>query len=446
MKSRLTIALLLSAFVAGIGVVAQDIFPPEPEPEPEEEPEEKKGSLLPRPDEDVKTALWVSQLGAARPQPLTTEAGVLLHVTMTPDGARFFYFRQVGKNDGKDGKPKVVNYALYTVGNDRAETKVADTGADCTPPVFLNDGRILFLSRKYDLNEDGYIDSLDDATLLVSNREGGNLRHVATLAPGEVPVAVWREDRDVLLSVPGEEDANGWIVSMNLVRGDRERIVRGFNVELVLDDGRLLIERLQSKPLPPPDARRWNWNGPAEEEEDAEPPLPTLTDHSEHVIYDPKDASESVLYSPSRRSQIVVYAENSWFGHMEPDNEGNSRTRINYWGPESRSMPTSEILIVDDPQHHDVRATSARYDYFTIGWINERGLLVIEEGNLGSRLQLFDRALKPHRLVDFDLNARNFMASKDGLTIGWLAVEDTDKNGYLQPWKDHSRLFFLRIE
>lgn len=443
MTSKLLIASLMCA-LTGVFAVAQDMLPPEPEPE--EEPEKKKGSLLPRPDEDARTALWVSKLGAARPQPYTTEPGILLHHSMTPDGERFFYFRQIAKSDGKDGKPAGVSYALYTVGVDRAETKVADTGADCTPPVFLDDGRILFLSRKYDLNEDGRIDELDDTTLLVSNREGGNLRHVATLAPGEVPLATWREDRDVLLSIPGEEDANGWIVSMNLVRGDRERIVRGFNVELVLEDGRLLVERLQSKPLPPPTVRRWNWNGPAEEEEETEPPLPTLLDHSEHILYDPKDGTESTLYSPSRRSSIVVHAEGSWFGHQAPDNEGNSRTRFNYWGPETRSLPTSEILIVDDPQHHDVRATSARYDYFTIGWIKERGLLVIEEGNLGSRLMLFDRALKPHRLVDFDLNARGFIASEDGLTIGWLAVEDTDKNGYLQPWKDRSRLYFLRIE
>ena len=444
MKLRLPIALLACAFVACAFSLAQDL-PPGPEPEPEEEPE-KKGSLLPRPDEDLVAERWVAQLGAARPQPLTTEAGVLLHHSMTPDGERFYYFREVARNDGEDGKPAGVSYALYTVGANRAETKVADTGADSTPPVFLSDGRILFMSRKYDLNEDRRIDELDDATLMVSNRDGGSVRHVATLAPGEIPVAVWREDRDVLVSTPGEEDANGWIVSLNLVRGDRERIVRGFNVELVLDDGRLLIERQQSRPAPPPQGRRWNWNQPAEEEEEPEQALPTLLDHSEHILFDPKDGTESTLYSPSRRSHIVVHAEGSWFGHMEPDDEGASRSRFNYWGPETRTLPTSEVLIVDDPQHHDVRATSARYDYFTIGWVDERGLLVIEEGNLGSRLMLFDRALKPHRLVDFDLNARGFVASTDGLTIGWLAVEDTDKNGYLQPWKDHSRLYYLRIE
>ncbi|MBZ0138133.1 MAG: hypothetical protein K8I27_17385 [Planctomycetes bacterium] len=442
MKRQFLFVLLISALVAPGLPVAQDEFPPEPNPE--EEPEKKKGSLLPRPEEDVKTALWVSKLGAARPEALTTRDGVLLHLVMSPDGERFYYFREVAKSDGKDGKPADESFVLFTVGPDRAETKVADTGADTTPPLFLGDGRILFMSRAYDLNDDGQINELDDATLLVSNRDGGNLRNVATLAPGETPVAVWRGDRDVLVSTPGDEDANGWIVSLNLVRGDRERVVRGFNVELVLDDGRLLIERQQSKPAPPPQGRRWNQ--PATEDEAVEPPLPTLLDHSEHIIFDPSDGSESALYSPSRRSRIVVHAEGSWFGHQEPDNEGNTRPRMNFWGQESRSSASSEILIVDDPQHHDVRATSARYDYLTLGWISERGLLFVEEGNLGSRLMLFDHALKAHRLADFDLNARGFVASRDGLTIGWLAVEDTDKNGYLQPWKDHSRLFYLRIE
>jgi hypothetical protein len=32
------------------------------------------------------------------------------------------------------------------------------------------------------------------------------------------------------------------------------------------------------------------------------------------------------------------------------------------------------------------------------------------------------------------------------LTIGWLEIDDTDKNGYLEPWKDQSRLSFTRIE
>lgn len=444
MKLRLMLSFLF-ALAAGMVVLAQDMPEPQPEPEEGEEgPEEKKGSLLPRPDSDTKTELWVASLGAARPQPITTESGRLLRLSMTPDGERFYYFRETGRSDGKDGKPQATTYTLYTAGPSRSESRVADTGADCTPPVFLKDGRILFVSRRFDLNEDGSIDELDDATLLVSNRDGGNLRHIATLASGEVPLAAWRDDRDVLISVPGEEDANGWIVSLNLVRGDREKVVRGFNVELVLDDGRLLVERLQPRPEPPPQVRRWNQ--PVEDEAEPEEPLPTLLDHSEHVLFDPKDSSETVLYSPSRRSSIVVHAEGSWFGHQQPDNQSNSRNRSGYMGPESRGTPLSEILIVDDPQHYDVRALSARYDYFTIGWIRDRGLLFIEEGNLGSRLMLFDRALKAHRLVDFDLNARSFVASRDGLTIGWLAVEDTDKNGHLQPWRDNSRLFYLRIE
>ena len=73
-------------------------------------------------------------------------------------------------------------------------------------------------------------------------------------------------------------------------------------------------------------------------------------------------------------------------------------------------------------------------------------MLVIEQGNLGSKLLLFDHSLTAHRLADFDLSARGFTASADGLTVGWLQVEDTDKNGYLQPWKDHSSIQFIRIE
>jgi hypothetical protein len=443
MMNRLVWVLLICA-LAGVGhPFAQDMFPPDEEPE--EEPE-KKGSLLPRPEEDARTALWVSRLGAARPQPLATAPGVLLNHVMSPDGERFYFFRRLPVGEPEEGVPGGDRYALYTVGPERAEAKVADTGADCTPPLFLDDGRILFVSRRYDLNDDGSVDELDDGVLMISNRDGGNLRQVANVAPGEVPVAVWREGREVLLSTPGEDDANGWIVSLNLVRGEREPVVRGFNVEIVLSDGRLLVERLQSRPAPPPNPRGWGWGQPAgEDEPEPEPPLPTLLDHSEHVVFDPATGEESPLYSPSRRSRFVVHAENSWFGQQEPDNQGNTRMR-GFYGPQQPSSQKSEVLIVDDPQHHDTRAISARYDYHTIGWINERGLLVIEQGNLGSRLVLFDRALKTHRLADFDLNARGWVASRDGLTIGWLAVEDTDKNGYLQPWRDHSRLFYMRIE
>ena len=429
-----------------VGVsLAQEL--PQPD-EPPAEPEKKESSLQPRPEDDPKTELWVSKLGAARPQSISTEPGVLLHHCMSPQGDRFFYFREVGKNDGKDGRPTTVSYALYTVGADKSETKVADTGADTSPPIFMGDGRILFTTRRYDMNDDGYIDILDDPTLMVGNRDGGNLRQVALLEAGETPVAIWREDREVLISTPGEDDANGWIISMNLIRGEREKVVRGFNIELVLEDGRLLVERQQPPSPDKPRGRRFDrWGQPVVGDEEAEPEPPSLVDSPEHFIFDPKDNSETLLYSPNRRSRIIVAAEGSYFGHQEPDDPENGSVRWNRWGPpETLSSQSSEVVIIDDPQHHDTRVRSARYNYQTIGWIRDRGLLVIEQGNLGSKLLLFDHSLTAHRLADFDLNARGFVASADGLTVGWLQVEDTDKNGYLQPWKDHSSIQFIRIE
>ncbi|MCG3184213.1 MAG: hypothetical protein ICCCNLDF_02326 [Planctomycetes bacterium] len=437
---RWLVTLMLGATLALTFAYAQEL----PEPLPEEEAAKPKGSLQPRPEDDPKTALWVSKLGAARARTLATAPGVLLHHAMTPDGERFYYHREL---PAADTSPRGTRYALWTVGPDTAESKVADTGADCAQPLFLADGRILFCVRRYDSNEDGLLDDRDEAALMVSNRDGGNLRNVATLQPGENPLATWNEDRDVLISTAAEGDVNGWIESLNLVRGDRTRVVRAFNVELVLDDGRLLIERLVA---PEPDKgrpTRFNpWNNEPQEDEEAEQPLPTLLDPTEHILFNPKDNSETPLYGASRRSRFVVSAEGSFFGHQEPSEPSDDNRGWGYWGPETFSRQLSELLIVDDPQHHDTRSPAARYNYYSLGWIAERGLLVIEQGNLGSRLLLFDRALKTHRLADFGLSARGFVASRDGLTIGWLDVEDTDKNGYLEPWKDHSRVNLIRIE
>ena len=439
--TRWMIAAAFSA-IALLGLAyAQDV----PEPDPDDEPKKKEGSLQPRPEDDPKTELWVAKLGAARARALSTEPGVLLHHVLSPDGERFYYYREIARTDGKDGKPINVNYALYTVGPEKAESKVAETGADSAPPLFLSDGRILFTARRYDFNEDGYINELDDATLIVGNRDGGSLRNVANLAPGETPVAVWKEDREVLIVTTSEDDVNAWIVSMNLVRGDRTRVVHGFNVELVLDDGRLLIERLAAAENNKPDNPN-PWGVPVTPEEDAEEPETSLLDPSIHLIFDPKDSTETPLYGASHRSRIVVHAEGSFFGHQEPSEPDDARPRWNQWGPESVGKQLSEILIVDDPQHHDSRSPSARYNYTTIGWITERGLLVIEQGNLGSKLLLLDHALKDHHLAEFDLHARGFVASKDGRTIGWLDVEDTDSNGFLEPWKDHSKINYTRIE
>src|SRR5690606_25080986 len=110
---------------------------------------------------------------------------------------------------------------------------------------FLSDNRILYTSRRYDRNDDGVVDEQDDAALILSNRDGGNSRQVAVLAAGEVPVAVWRESREVLIATPGDDDTGGWIVSLNLVTGAREQVVKALNVAMVLEDGKLLVEQLQ---------------------------------------------------------------------------------------------------------------------------------------------------------------------------------------------------------
>ena len=439
-------ALIACALLALAVVHAQDDWGDEP---PEPPPEVKKSTLLPRSPDDPQTIAWVGKTVVTRPRVLNTEPGAILRHVMSPDGERIYYFRALPTDAPKDATPQGPTpdrFALYTVGPGKGESKVADTGADCTPPIFLSDGRILFSVRRSDTNEDQSIDELDDATLMISNRDGGNQRRVATLPTGETPVAVWREDREVLICVAGEDDVNGPIVSLNLVRGDRQHITHGINVELVLPDGRLLIERQQ--PAVPERSRDHGWNRRGEPEPEPEPvetPKPTLVDHSEHVLFEPKDNTETLLYRPNRRSRIVVHADNAFFGNQEPDPADNT-DNWSPWGMETSLSRYSEILIVDDAQHFDVRSPSARFNYLTIGWIQERGLLVIEQGNLGSRLLLLDRALNSHRLADFELDARGFVASADGLTIAWLQVDDTDKNGHLEPWKDHSRIQFIRIE
>lgn len=443
---KLALSACILGTVVALSAIAQD-FPGEGEVP--EKPAEPKGSLNARPKSDPETEQWVRKLGGARPSALTVSAGVLHRVVLHPDGDRFYYYRQLAQEKRGDGTLPDPVYALYTVGQDKAESRVADSGSDCTPPLFLGDGRILFMARRYDSNEDGKLDMLDDAVLMVCNRDGGNLRQVARLGSGEVPVAVWRDDREVLIVTEGEEDANGWIESMNLLTEKRERLVQGFNVELVLEDGRLLIERLQ--PGMPPDDQmpKFNrWGEPVEDVAMPEPTAPSLLEHTDHAIFNPADGSITVLHSPSRRSRLVCTGDGSFFGHQAPE-QATAASRM--WGMpppaiSERGRPASELLIVDDAAHRDTRRLSAKFDYLSIGWVKSRGLLAIEQGNLGSKLLLFDRSLKSHRLAEFGLYARNWQASRDGLTVGWLEVEDTDKNGKLEPWKDHSRPHFLRLE
>jgi hypothetical protein len=438
----LVIGNSLFIFVLAAGFAfAQDEMPPEPGEG--EQPEEPKGSLQPRPAEDAATAAWINTLAGTRARSLSVQEGAILRHMLTPEGDRFYYYREASRAEGKEGAPDFVTYALYTVGPEKAEAKIAETGVDALPPLFLADGRIVFASRRYDRNDDGVVDELDEAALIVANRDGGNTRQVATLAAGEMPVAGWREDRELLVATPGDDDVSGWIVSLNLVTGKRERVVQAFNVSMVLQDSKLLLERMQA-PEPPrgrPNYRR----AMPDDDKDVEAPKPTLLDYVHYTVFDPKDGSVSPLYRPSRKSALLARGEGSYFGvqEREPANENNVRYPANM---QRGSKGGREIQIVDDAEHRDTRAPSSRFDYEVLAWINGRGLLLVERGNLRSRLMLMDRALKFHQVAEFPLEARGFTASRDGLTVGWVEVEDTDKNGHLQPWKDNARPHFLKIE
>lgn len=430
MRRVLCMLLLLFAFTPA---VAQDEVEPEPEPEA---PAEPKGSLRARPDKDPAAAGWVSTLGTPRPRALTVAQGPMLRAVLSPDGERFYYYRSLPR----EGKAPQM-YALYCVGPEKSEGKVADTGVDAHPPLFLADGRILFTTRRHDLNHDDVIDELDDCTLVVSNRDGGNLRHAATLAAGETPVATWRGGREVLLAVPSDDEVSGWITSLDLVTGARTQVVRGFNVALVLEGDKLLIERMQSTPKPR-EPMRWGRDGPLPPEDEGPPPPPSLLDHVEYLVFDPAEAEPVPLYKPSRKSRVLATGEGSYFGVQERD--PTSSVRGNPFVRRAGSA-SFEILVIDDVQHRDTRSLSARFNYEVLAWIDQRGLLLVERGNLGARLYLMDRALKFHKLADFDLAATDFTASRDGLTVGWLEVEDTDENGLLQPWKDNARPHILRL-
>ncbi|MCC6464603.1 MAG: hypothetical protein IT463_04605 [Planctomycetes bacterium] len=432
-------AALLGLAGAVAGARAQPDRPPGNEPAAEK----PKGSLLPRPDVDAATESWVKKLGGLRPQAVTVEVGSMLRHCLTPEGDRLYYFRKLPQAEGDKAAPR---FALYTAGPQKIETRVTETGAAAVPPLFLADGRMVLVTRRADTSGDGALDGLDDGELLVMNRDGGAARSVATLAPGEVPVAAWREGKEVLLSEPAPGEANGWITSLHLLQGTRTRLVRGFNVELVLEGNKLLFERMQVPPKKPEpeDAWRRGWEEDEEPEPEAVERPPQLTDPSEHVLYDPADGSQTLLYSPTTRSRLSVCAEGSFYGSQEASTQAadmqSARRRSVY------DITTLELLIVDDADHRDTRAPSARYNYQAVGWIKERGLLALEEGKLASRLLLLDRALKVHSLGELDLSVRGLRASAGGLTIAWLQVEDTDKNGLLEPWKDTAKPYFCTIE
>jgi len=414
---------------------------PGPEPEPGENPDvpKKESSLLQRPESDAAAEAWVKKLGGLRAQAAAVQPGVILNHVLDPEGDRLFYYRTVSVTPVDKNSPVPVRYVLYTVGPARSELKVLETGASADPPLFLADGRIALTQRREDSNEDGEINLLDSPSLVVCNREGEALRHVCRLDPGSTPVALWRGGTEVLVSVPGADDPNGWIVTVNLVKGTQERVVQAFNVALVLAEDKLLIERLVAPELPP-QPQRWNpWDGSQEEDNGPEQRTPRLVDAPEHLVFNPADGSVTALHSSTAHSRIVCTGEGAYFGHqLSRATDGRP-----VYGRSQGSI-VSEILIIDDPQHRDTRSSAARYDHFALGWLSDRGLLALQNANLRSKLLLLDRALKWHTLGELDLAVRG--VCMQGTKLAWLEVEDTDKNGLLESWKDNSRPFFCTIE
>jgi hypothetical protein len=411
---------------------------PEPGPENPDAPKPKESTLLPRPESDAAAEAWVKKLGGLRPQSVNVAPGVILNHVLAPEGDRLFYYRPVAAPAGTD-KTAPPRFALHAVGPGRPEHKVLDTGASSDPPLFLADGRIVLTQRLEDTNDDGEVNLMDAPALVVCNRSGDSLRRVCRLEPAASPVGLWRGDTEVLVSQPGGDDPNGWILSVNLVKGTHERVVQAFTVSLVLADDRLLVERLVAQAQRPQNPRFNRWGEPVEEEPEAEQRAPRLNDPPEHLIYNPADGSLSALHSSSAFSRIVCTGEGAYFGHQL----SRAIEARPMYGRGSSAI-VSEILIVDDAQHRDTRTQSARFNHFALGWVSERGLLAVQHGNLRARLLLLDRALKWHTLGELDFTVRGVCAQ--GTRLAWLEVEDTDKNGLLESWKDHSRPFFCTLE
>lgn len=421
---------ILMVLAAGL-VVAQ----PGPEPDGPDQPDdnqpEKSSSLKNRPDEDSRAEAWVRDVGGNRPEELSVNAGVLVNHVISDDGKRVYYYRSHEKKG---------QWTLYSAGVGSPERKIMDTGASNLPPLFLGDGRLVLVTRKLDLNDDGVLDIKDEASLVTCNPNGSNLHDVALLNLGELPVAVWRKDKEVLLSTPDGEGANGWIVSMNLVRAERERIVKAFSVELVTPDGKLLLDRRVRPPKEPTAEEIGGWGRPAKEPEDTREPPISLSDPTEHVLFDPKTGEETELHRPKNHSHIVTTGEGSFFGHQFVEDAKRGYSSV-------RTLPReTQLLVIDDVKHRDTLALDARYRYFALQWIHERGLLAMEEANLASRLILIDRSLKRHVLYSLDFDAKGFCASKDGLTVAWMLVSDTNKDGYLVVGEDESVPVMLTID
>lgn len=427
------------------------------EPEPGEKPPEKKGEALrARPEDDPQAARFVANLAAVRPIMASAPAQPIARHVLSPDGKYLYYFRNLNgeppkRKAGTDAAPKrAPRYVLFRVSSGGSEERVLETGFDALPPLFLSEGRLAVVTRLVDSNGDGVVNHLDDRTLVTCGADGGGAREAALLRPNESPLAVWREGREILLADFARDDINGWIVSLALGQSQRTPITRGFNVSMVLDDGRLLVERFV--PPPAPAAEPFNpWMARMRGEsglDDVEPPpVASVLDACVHVIFNPVDGRETELYRPTRRARICVQGEGSYFGYIHQRRElGFNRIP---WGGfrAGRSLETFQILIVDSPTQSDARAPLERNSYLPLAWISGVGLLATEVSNLKTRLVLMDRSSQFNLLpiMELDFDAQGFCASADGSTVAWLAVEDSNEDGQLDSWRDNCRVWFLSL-
>jgi signal transduction histidine kinase len=408
---------------------------------PELERPRPAATLRDRPSEDREGRQWAMRNTGATARPMIVSDGPMIGHTLSPDGERFYFYRRADNHSADAPR-----YRLFTVGPDRTETRVADTGAVADPPMFLADGRIAYTTKRFDLNEDGVVNELDPATLVIAGRDGANARNALTFEPGEVPLRFWQDDRAVLVSVPGSRgthDVDGAIVTVNVVTGERMRVTRGVDVPYVLSDGRLLVARIQPRQDAGPQPAR-GMQPRVEREQDDGPQPPSLLEPFEYHLVDPETGESELLIRPTEATTLQVRGEGSFFGTQVRETE---RRRMPQHPAVFQAVrPDTDILIVDDAQHRDIRAPNPRYSYQALAWVEGAGLLLIERGNLGSRLLLMDRALNTHRITEFSLFATGFAATPDGKLVTWLEVEDTDLNGYLEPWADHARPFYLRLD
>lgn len=441
--------------VLSLALLAQD----QPPPEGEKPPEKKGGTLRARPDDDPAAQQFVARLSPARPQMAGVAAGPIVRHVLSPDGQFLYYFRDQNPRPSKPApdapkpeKPVNPRFVLYRVGQNGSEEKVMETGFDAVPPLFLPEGRLLLVTRKLDLNGDGAIDHLDERSLVVCNADGASEHEVTTLRPNEMPLAVWRDGKEVLLSDYSRDDVNGWIVTLPISRGQRSMLTRGFNVSMVLDDGKLVVERFVA-PKPTADAPNnpWAWRFGREDEVEEEvepPPEASVLDRSQHILFNPADpANEVELYNPAQRARLCVYGEGTFFGYQQSTRNINQPRTPNGRFRATRSLESFELLVLDSPTQYDSRAQLQRNDYFPLAWLNGKGLLAIEISNLKTRLLLMDRSSKLNLLpiADMGYDAQGFCASQDGLTVAWLTLEDTNEDGYLDPWQDDARAWFLQI-